>query len=110
MWSTAFIYRSSILVTVGPWPGCRTFARVAAGLGYAHLCANDHLTLATSIALPVLRGPVNLAKSLSAIDLLSGGRLVARVGPGSSAADYALAGVPLEDCWQRFDEAVAVLR
>ena len=113
--------------------GLRTFARVAAELGYSHLCANDHLTfsrpwldgltaltavieesadmtLATSIALPVLRGPANLAKSLSAIDLLSGGRLVAGVGPGSSAADYALAGVPFEERWQRFDEAVAVLR
>jgi alkanesulfonate monooxygenase SsuD/methylene tetrahydromethanopterin reductase-like flavin-dependent oxidoreductase (luciferase family) len=35
------------------------------------------------------------AKSLAAIDLLSGGRLVAKVGPGSSARDYAAVGIPL---------------
>ena len=33
MWSAAFSYRSSILVTVGPWPGCGLFARAAAELG-----------------------------------------------------------------------------
>jgi hypothetical protein len=33
LWSTAFSYRASILVTVGPWPGCGLFARAAAELG-----------------------------------------------------------------------------
>jgi len=35
------------------------------------------------------------AKSLAAIDLLSGDRLVAEVRPGSSARDYAAVGIPL---------------
>src|SRR6185436_8473580 len=100
---------------------------------YRYLCANDHLlfgrpwldgptalaatieasadmTLATTVCLPVIRGPVQSAKTLAAIDLLSGGRLVAGVGPGSSARDYAVAGVPFEERWQRFDEAVQALR
>jgi len=47
------------------------------------------MRLATTVALPVVRGPVPLAKQLAAIDVLSGGRVVAGVGPGSSAADYA---------------------
>ena len=64
----------------------------------------------TSVALPVIRGPVALAKSLGAIDLLSGGRLDAGLGPGSSAADYALAGIPFDERWARFDEAVAAVR
>jgi alkanesulfonate monooxygenase SsuD/methylene tetrahydromethanopterin reductase-like flavin-dependent oxidoreductase (luciferase family) len=51
-----------------------------------------------------------LAKALAALDVLSDGRVVAGVGPGSSARDYAAAGVPFEDRWPRFDEAVAVLR
>ena len=56
------------------------------------------------------RGPVPLAKALAAIDLLSGGRLVAGVGPGSSAADYAAVGLEFQERWRRFDEAVAALR
>ena len=43
------------------------------------------MTLATTVTLAVVRGPVAVAKSLGAIDRLSGGRLVVAVGPGSSA-------------------------
>jgi alkanesulfonate monooxygenase SsuD/methylene tetrahydromethanopterin reductase-like flavin-dependent oxidoreductase (luciferase family) len=53
---------------------------------------------------------VALAKSLAAIDLLSGGRLVVGVGPGSSARDYEAVGIPFEERWKRLDEAVQVLR
>jgi alkanesulfonate monooxygenase SsuD/methylene tetrahydromethanopterin reductase-like flavin-dependent oxidoreductase (luciferase family) len=111
----------------------RAYARAAAGLGYRWLCANDHLLfgrpwldgptalaalleesgdmrLATTASLPVLRGPVQLAKTLAAIDLLSGGRLVIGVGPGSSPADYAAAGIGFQERWPRFEEAVQVLR
>jgi alkanesulfonate monooxygenase SsuD/methylene tetrahydromethanopterin reductase-like flavin-dependent oxidoreductase (luciferase family) len=101
--------------------------------GFAAVSANDHfifqtpwldgptalasmiersgeLTLATTVALAVLRGPVALAKALAAIDLLSDGRLVAAVGPGSSERDYDALGVSFEERWKRFDEAIAVLR
>jgi alkanesulfonate monooxygenase SsuD/methylene tetrahydromethanopterin reductase-like flavin-dependent oxidoreductase (luciferase family) len=114
-------------------PALRDYARAAADLGYRHLCANDHLVfarpwldgptalaavldrsgdmaLATTVSLPVLRGPAVLASTLSALDVLSGGRLVAGVGPGSSAADYALVGVPFEERWSRFDESLRTLR
>ena len=53
----------------------------------AVLARTGHMTLATTVSLPVVRGPVALAKSLAAIDLLSGGRLIVGVGPGSSARD-----------------------
>jgi probable F420-dependent oxidoreductase len=108
-------------------------AAAAERLGFGTVTANDHLVyhrpwldgptalaavltaapsirLMTSVALPVVRGPVALAKSLGAIDLLSGGRLDAGLGPGSSAADYALAGIPFDERWARFDEAVAAVR
>jgi alkanesulfonate monooxygenase SsuD/methylene tetrahydromethanopterin reductase-like flavin-dependent oxidoreductase (luciferase family) len=124
------------LVDLGTRPtlaGLAAYARAAARLGYRHLCANDHLlfgrpwldgptalaavvaasgdlTLTTTASLPVLRGPVQLAKALAALDLLSGGRLVAGVGPGSSPADYAAAGVAFPQRWRRFDEAVRALR
>src|SRR5215210_6360510 len=101
--------------------------------GFAAVSANDHfvfqtpwldgptalasmiersgqMTLATTVSLAVLRGPVPLAKALVAIDVLSEGRLIAAVGPGSSERDYRVLGVSFEERWQRFDEALAVLR
>jgi alkanesulfonate monooxygenase SsuD/methylene tetrahydromethanopterin reductase-like flavin-dependent oxidoreductase (luciferase family) len=53
---------------------------------------------------------VPLAKALAAIDVLSDGRLVAALGPGSSERDYTLVGIPFEERWARFDEALLALR
>ena len=109
------------------------YTEIAERLGFEALSANDHLlfprpwldgptalaavlastgqmSLATTVALPVVRGPVALAKSLAAIDLLSGGRLVVGVGPGSSARDYAAVGIPFEERWNRLEEAVLAMR
>jgi alkanesulfonate monooxygenase SsuD/methylene tetrahydromethanopterin reductase-like flavin-dependent oxidoreductase (luciferase family) len=107
--------------------GLASYARTAHQLDYRALAANDHLafrapwldglvalssvvgdsgdlTLATTMALPVVRGPAQLAKAAAALDLLSGGRFVLGVGPGSSPLDHALAGLPHAERWQRFDE------
>jgi len=88
-------------------------AHVAEELGFTTLCANDHLVfsrpwldsltalasvltsshrliLMTTVSLPVLRGPVPLAKALAALDVLSDGRVVAGVGPGASPEDAPL--------------------
>lgn len=108
------------------------YAETAERLGYRYLCANDHLlfsspwldgpttlaallshtelTLATTISLPVVRGPVALAKTLGTIDCLSDGRLIAGVGPGSSERDYEAVGIPFEERWSRFDESIRTLR
>ena len=91
------------LVFQAPWlDGLAALASVAGRPG--------GLTLATTIALPTVRGAVALAKALTAIDVLSSGRLVAGVGPGSSADDYRVAGVPFEDRWKRFDQTLVALR
>ena len=112
---------------LGPYVGA------ARDLGYSAITANDHLvfqrpwldglvalasvldragelTVATTVALPVVRGPVVLARTAAALNLLSGGRLVLGVAPGSSARDYAAVGVPFEERWSRFDAALTVLR
>jgi probable F420-dependent oxidoreductase len=109
------------------------YTEIAERLGFRALSANDHLlfprpwldgltalaavlartgemTLATTVTLPVVRGPVALAKTLTAIDVLTGGRLVVGVGPGSSAQDYAAVGIPFEERWKRLEEAVRALR
>ena len=41
---------------------------------------------------------------------LSGGRVIAGLGPGSSKADYEAMGVPFEQRWQRFDTAVRLIK
>jgi alkanesulfonate monooxygenase SsuD/methylene tetrahydromethanopterin reductase-like flavin-dependent oxidoreductase (luciferase family) len=51
-----------------------------------------------------------LAKALAALDVLSDGRVIAGVGPGSSRADYEAVGVPFEQRWQRFDEALELIK
>jgi alkanesulfonate monooxygenase SsuD/methylene tetrahydromethanopterin reductase-like flavin-dependent oxidoreductase (luciferase family) len=71
---------------------------------------SGEMALATTVSLAVLRGPVALAKALAAIDILCEGRLIAALGPGSSERDYAALGIPFEERWKRFDEAIAVLR
>jgi alkanesulfonate monooxygenase SsuD/methylene tetrahydromethanopterin reductase-like flavin-dependent oxidoreductase (luciferase family) len=76
----------------------------------AVLSHSGHMDLATTVSLPVVRGPVPLAKTLGAIDRLSGGRLIACVGPGSSARDYAAVGIPFEERWKRLEEAIQALR
>jgi alkanesulfonate monooxygenase SsuD/methylene tetrahydromethanopterin reductase-like flavin-dependent oxidoreductase (luciferase family) len=101
--------------------------------GFAAVSANDHLVfrtpwldgltalaaviersgameLATTVALVALRGPAPLAKALAALDVLSDGRVIAGVGPGSSERDYDAVGMPFEERWRRFDEAAAKLR
>lgn len=111
----------------------QTYAKTAQQLGFQAISANDHLlfsrpwidgptalaavlgqtgtmALGTTVSLPIVRGPVPLAKTLGAIDLLSGGRLFVGVGPGSSPRDYAAVGIPFEERWKRLDEAIQTLR
>jgi alkanesulfonate monooxygenase SsuD/methylene tetrahydromethanopterin reductase-like flavin-dependent oxidoreductase (luciferase family) len=68
------------------------------------------MTLATTVSLAVLRGPVPLAKTLTALDVLSEGRMIAALGPGSSRRDYDAVGIPFDERWKRFDEAITTLR
>ena len=68
------------------------------------------MKLVTTVALAALRGPVPLAKALSALDVLSDGRVIAGVGPGSSKADYDAVGVPFEQRWQRFDDTLQLIK
>lgn len=61
---------------------------------------SGEMTLATTIALAALRGPVPLAKALVALDVPSGGRVIAGVGPGSSQRDYDAVGIPFGHRWK----------
>jgi alkanesulfonate monooxygenase SsuD/methylene tetrahydromethanopterin reductase-like flavin-dependent oxidoreductase (luciferase family) len=110
--------------------GC---AEAAEALGYTTLCANDHLlfaipwtdglialgaaaartksiTLMTTAALLVVRGPASLGSALAALHHLSGGRLRVGLTPGSTMADYEAVGIPFDERWSRFDADMSALR
>ena len=109
------------------------YVDAARDTGFSAISANDHLVfqrpwldglvalasvihrtgdmmLATTVSLPVVRNPIALAKQAAAIDIISGGRLVLGLGPGSSSRDHVLVGLNFEERWKRFDEAIRVLR
>src|ERR687884_301411 len=110
-----------------------SIAREAESLGYDSLSVNDHIVfrtiwldslstlsavaavtnkikLGTSILNIVVRRPVISVKALAAIDILSSGRLFAAgVGPGSHKGDYDVCGIPFEQRWSRFNEALEIL-
>ena len=99
----------------------RDFVAVAASSGYRYLCTNDHLLFSR----PWLDGLTALAAvigdsgddasndrvpagdprahpdrgRLAALDVLSDGRLIAGIGPGSSARDYTAVGLRFDERW-----------
>lgn len=109
-----------------------SFAQRAEELGYDSLSVNDHIVfrtgwldaisslsaiaattsrikIGTSVLNIVVRNPVICVKALSSIDILSSGRLFAGLGPGSSRGDYDACGIPFQDRWKRFSEALEVV-
>jgi alkanesulfonate monooxygenase SsuD/methylene tetrahydromethanopterin reductase-like flavin-dependent oxidoreductase (luciferase family) len=111
----------------------QNYVRAARDLGYDTVAANDHIiwnrpwldgttalasvaaiagemTLLTSVTLPVLRHPAVVAKTLTSLALLAKGPVVGGLGPGSSRRDYDAVGIPFEERWVRFDEALPLVR
>jgi len=64
----------------------------------------------TNIAVLPLHRPALLAKQLSTIDVLAGGRLVVGVGVGGREQDYRSLDVPFDGRHGRLDDGVAELR
>jgi alkanesulfonate monooxygenase SsuD/methylene tetrahydromethanopterin reductase-like flavin-dependent oxidoreductase (luciferase family) len=108
-------------------------AEAADALGYTTLCANDHvlfaipwtdglvalgaaaartksISLMTTAALLVVRGPAPLGSALVALHHLSGGRLRIGLTPGSTVADYEVVRIPFEERWSKFDADILSLR
>ena len=109
------------------------YVETATALGFDAVAVNDHMVfevpwldgptalaavvscsgkaqLFTTVANPVVRGPVALAKILAGLDVISGGRVVAGLGPGSSERDYASVSIAFDERWPRFDESVKAIR
>lgn len=75
--------------------------------------ATERLRVGSFVFANDLRHPGVLARDLSTIDVLSGGRLEIGLGAGWAAEDYALAGVPMEPVGtriHRLGESVRLLK
>jgi len=70
----------------------------------------ERIQLGTSILLINLRNPLQLAKTLSTLDYLSGGRVVVGASLGGSPEEYQLAGVHMKTRVTRFVETIKAMR
>ncbi|HVM29104.1 MAG TPA: TIGR03619 family F420-dependent LLM class oxidoreductase [Mycobacteriales bacterium] len=76
----------------------------------AHVAAvTDRIRLGTAIINAPFSSPALLAKSLTSLDVVSGGRLDAGLGLGWAEDEYTAAGVPFEKRGARMDEYLRVL-
>lgn len=70
----------------------------------------NRIRLGTAILLAALRRPVVLAKQLSTLDMLSGGRVDLGVGVGWQREEYEAAGLPFERRGRLLDHTLEVCR
>ena len=123
-----------LLSGLSPAPALGALAAEAETLGFDSLWAGDHVAfpapivdplqvlaafashtervrLGTCVYLLPLRHPTTVAKMLSSLDYISGGRVIFGVGVGGEfPAEYQACGVPVTERGARCNEAIAVLR
>ena len=78
-------------------------------LSYVAACSQT-LKLATGILILPQRNPLVLAKELSTLDQLSGGRMLLGIGVGWLREEFDALGVPWERRGQRTDDYIAAMR
>jgi len=79
------------------------------GLGF-WAAATERLRLMTFLAVVPYRNPFLLAKSMTSVDVLSGGRGTFVLGTGYLRSEFAALGVDFDERNSLFDEAVEVIR
>jgi probable F420-dependent oxidoreductase len=78
-------------------------------LGYL-AAVSARIKLGVSALVLPQRNPVEVAKQMATLDVLSGGRMMLAAGVGWSAGEYANLGYNFHDRGKRMDEALQVLR
>jgi probable F420-dependent oxidoreductase len=103
-------------VTEHPFPGDRWLATgghhaldAFVALSFA-AAATSRLRLLTYLCIPAYRNPFLLAKSVSTLDALSGGRVVLGIGAGYLEDEFAALGVPFAERNERTDDAIVAMR
>src|SRR4051794_6629739 len=70
----------------------------------------ERVRLGTSVIVLPMRHPLPLAKELSTLQTLSGGRLILGVGVGWLEPEFNALGVPFNERGRRMDEGIAMMR
>jgi alkanesulfonate monooxygenase SsuD/methylene tetrahydromethanopterin reductase-like flavin-dependent oxidoreductase (luciferase family) len=70
----------------------------------------EHIEIGTAVLQVPLRHPVELAKRLSTMHGLTGGRFTAGLGAGSTRSDFDAVEVKYEDRFRRFSTALPIIR
>jgi probable F420-dependent oxidoreductase len=78
-------------------------------LAYA-AAVTSRIRLGVAVLMAPYYAPIVLAKALTTVDVLSGGRLDVGIGLGWSAQEFAAVGVPMERRGARAEEFVACLK
>jgi probable F420-dependent oxidoreductase len=68
------------------------------------------LKLGTAVLIAPYRTPLNDARQLATVDVLSGGRLVVGVGTGSLAEEFAALGISFKDRGRMTDECIEIYK
>ncbi len=69
-----------------------------------------HVEVGTCVLIAPMRNPIILAKQVSTLDVISGGRFVLGVGVGWLAEEFAALDAPFEDRGTRMDDWIDILR
>ena len=72
--------------------------------------ATDRIALGTSVLVLPMRGPLEVAKSVATLDVLSGGRVIVGVGAGWWREEFEALGAEFSRRGARMDEQIAILR
>jgi len=124
------IPRTDIAEQPAPLKYLTNFAKASDQMGYAYCVIGDRLEsgmdafnvltaiaeasgnmrLVTSVLVLPPRGILVSAKQYAALDVLTGGRVIAGVGTGSMFRDYEVVGMNHDDMWPRFEEGVKAMR
>jgi probable F420-dependent oxidoreductase len=100
-----FVAAWSIEQVIGTAPVLESVTTLTYAAGISH-----RLRLGVAVLLIAQRNPVNLAKALSSLDVLSGGRLIVGVGLGASTHYYPAYGLTPEARVARFRENLEIMK
>jgi probable F420-dependent oxidoreductase len=98
-----------ILPKDAPYPPTPLFYEPVTTLTWA-AAFTSRIRLGTSVLVLPWRHPLPLAKELSTLQNLSGGRLILGAGAGWLEAEFAALGVPFRERGRRMDESIALMR
>jgi probable F420-dependent oxidoreductase len=110
----AFLTRAEALGFESAWTQEQVLGRFpqlapTEAMTFAAACT-DRIRLGCSVYVTPLHNPVHLAKSLSTLDQLSGGRLEIGIGAGGKLRPFAAFGVDSASYIARFNEGLALMK